>query len=55
MILVKVSKSSLRRASFNDEKNATIHSAKLNLIEEERELTRIREEAIKQRIAQKIS
>ena len=39
IILVEVSKLSSRRASFNEKEDATICGAKLDLIEEERELT----------------
>ncbi|WOL13627.1 Transposon Ty3-I Gag-Pol polyprotein [Canna indica] len=53
MILIEIAEPSLRRATFDEQGNSETRLVVLDLVEEERELARVREEAMKLRIAKK--
>ena len=53
LMLIEVSKPSLRRSMFDEEINIMMRKVEIGLIKEEREMTQIREEAIKVKIAKK--
>ncbi|WOL01579.1 hypothetical protein Cni_G10296 [Canna indica] len=53
MIPVEIAEPSLCRITFEEQGNAEARVAELDLIEEEQELTKIREEAMKLNIVQK--
>ncbi|WOL01315.1 Pol polyprotein [Canna indica] len=53
MIPVEIAEPNLRRTTFEEQNNSKTEQAELDLIEEERELSKIKEEAMKLKTVQK--